>query len=148
MRLSDIMSKPLLTVDSNLMARDAWTKMRVKGIRHLAVTEEGRVVGIVSHHDLARLPTDGVRVADAMTTPIVTATPRTTVREAANLLRGRAIGCLPVMDGRRAVGIVTVSDILELVGRGVERPLARSKRWTLKHRGPGRGAVPKKEHRG
>ena len=62
-----------------------------------------------------------------------------TVREAANLLRGRSIGCLPVFDGDQLAGIVTTSDLLELIGRGVERPVAESTRWTLGRR-PSRAA--------
>jgi CBS domain-containing protein len=47
--------------------------------------------------------------------------PRTPVRRAANLLRGRSIGCLPVVDSGQLIGIVTISDVLELVGRGARR---------------------------
>ena len=36
------------------------------------------------------------------------------------------------------IGIVTTTDLLDLIGRGVERPVAHAKRWTLKHRGPRR----------
>jgi CBS domain-containing protein len=71
-----------------------------------------------------------------MTSQIVFAKPTTTLRQAANQLRGRSIGCLPILDNGKLVGIVTVSDLLELVGRGIERVVPRSKRWTLRHRGP------------
>jgi CBS domain-containing protein len=71
-----------------------------------------------------------------MTAPAVTADPTTTVRQAANIMRGRSIGCLVVVKAGRAVGIVTVSDLLELMGRGVDRPVAETKRWTLRHRVP------------
>ena len=141
MRLEDIMSRPLLSVDVETSTREAWALMRSKGVRHLGVRDEGKVTGIVSHHDLRRDLRGTSTVREVMTTPVVTATPRTTLREAANLLRGRAIGCLPVVEGKRTVGIVTVTDILELIGRGVERPVAASRRWTLKRRGPRRRAI-------
>jgi CBS domain-containing protein len=64
--------------------------------------------------------------------------PTTTVRKAANLMRGRSIGCLVVTKRDRIVGIVTVADLLELVGRGADRPVASTTRWTLKHRAPHR----------
>jgi CBS domain-containing protein len=67
---------------------------------------------------------------------VVTAAPTTTIREAANLLRGHTVGCLPVLDRGRPVGIVTITDLLELIGRGVEKPVATSVRWTLRGRGP------------
>jgi CBS domain-containing protein len=78
------------------------------------------------------------RVADLMTAPAVTVEPATTVRQAANVMRGRSIGCLVVVEGRRVIGIVTVSDLLELVGRGLDRGAVTSKRWTLSHRAPHR----------
>jgi CBS domain-containing protein len=69
---------------------------------------------------------------------VVSAAPDLTVRQAANKLRGRVIGCLPVIDGKKLTGIVTFSDLLELLGRGAVRPVERGERWTLKHRGPRR----------
>jgi CBS domain-containing protein len=71
-----------------------------------------------------------------MTRRVVTVPPATTLRKAANLMRGRSIGCLVVADRDRIVGIVTVADLLDLIGRGVERPVASARRWTLKHRTP------------
>jgi len=64
-----------------------------------------------------------------------------TLRQAANLLRGRTIGCLPVVEGGELVGILTTTDLLELIGRGAEKPVAKGKRWVLKGRGPRRRSV-------
>ena len=80
-------------------------------------------------------------VADLMTPDPVTVDAQATVRQAANLIRGRTIGCLPITEGDRVVGIVTVSDLLEVLGRGVDRP-AKPERTTLSHRVPHR-----KQHR-
>jgi acetoin utilization protein AcuB len=63
-----------------------------------------------------------------MTEQVVSAAPQTTLRQAANLMRGRTVGCLPVMDDGRVVGIVTVTDILEQLGRGATRPAVRAER--------------------
>ena len=76
-----------------------------------------------------------------MTAPVVTVTPTTTVRRAANLMRGRSIGCLVVTDRGRIAGIVTVADLLELLGRGADRSVQTPKRWTLRHRVPHRKGV-------
>jgi CBS domain-containing protein len=73
-----------------------------------------------------------------MTADVVSVPPTTPVRKAANLMRGRSIGCLVVSVAERAVGIITVADLLELIGRGTERPVAATTRWTLKHRTPHR----------
>jgi len=78
-----------------------------------------------------------MRVNEIMSAPVVTtARPDTTVREAANLMRGHAVSCLPVLDGeRRLKGIVTVIDLLELLGRGSARPMEAAPRAVLKNRG-------------
>ena len=58
----------------------------------------------------------GRTVADLMTPHVVTATPTTTVRQAANLMRGRSIGCLVVTNGSRVAG-----NVLEAQDRLVQR---------------------------
>jgi len=63
--------------------------------------------------------------------------PDDTVRAAANLMRGRKVDRLPVVDDDRLVGVVTVADLLGLLGRGIDRPAAEQRR-TLNHRAPHR----------
>ena len=60
-------------------------------------------------------------------------------------MRGNGIGCLAVVAEDKPVGIVTITDLLELVGRGAERPIERSTRPTLSKRGP-RDAGPATRH--
>jgi acetoin utilization protein AcuB len=115
--------------------------MRLLRIRHIVVVDtDGKAVGIVSERDLGGRHGADLRrnltIGELMTATVVTAGPDTHVREAANLLRGRSIGCLPIVKRKRPIGMVTVSDLLELLGRGAERPVPKSTRWTLKHRGP------------
>jgi CBS domain-containing protein len=59
-----------------------------------------------------------------MTDRVTTVAPTTTVRQGANLMRGRSIGRLVVTKGERIVGIVTVPDLLDLMGRRLERRAA------------------------
>jgi len=144
MRLQDIMTHPVETVAAGESADVAYTRMKLQGIRHLVVVADGAVVGILSERDVGGARGAALRrgraVADLMAPHVVSGRPAMTVREAANLLRGHSIGCLPVVEGRKLRGIVTVSDLLELLGRGAERPVVIGKRWTLKHRGPGRAS--------
>ena len=123
MRVQDIMSTKVQTIWPSQDANDAINEMRSLRIHHLVVVEEKRVIGVISERDLhsrerTKTPTT---VRELMTPQVVTVTPSTTVRQTANMLRGRSIGCLPVMVGGRLKGIVTVSDLLELVGRGAPR---------------------------
>ncbi|MDY7082567.1 MAG: CBS domain-containing protein [Halobacteria archaeon] len=59
-----------------------------------------------------------ILVKDVMTTDVRTASPQTTVLEAANKLRGEDIGSLVVMENDNPAGIVTESDFIELLKRG------------------------------
>ena len=142
MRMRDIMSAPVRTIEPDTPADDAWQRMRLYRIRHLVVQENGRLVGVLSDRDLGGEQGDMVRagrqVADCMSAHVTTVTPDTTVREAANLLRGHTISCLPVVHRGRVVGIATVSDLLTLIGRGAERPFPQSRRWVMRDRGPRR----------
>jgi acetoin utilization protein AcuB len=144
MRVQEVMTEGVKTIPRTSAAEDAWNLMRLNGIHHLVVTDGGQVLGVLSERDAGGRRGAALRaksgVADLMTSPVVTVEPTTTVRRAANLMRGRSIGCLVVVKSSRIVGIVTVSDLLELVGRGVDRGAAATKRWTLKHRAPHRKA--------
>ena len=136
MRVQNVMTEGVKTIAPTATADDAWSLMRLHGIHHLVVTKANRVVGVISDRDAGGRRGASIRtnnaVADLMTAPAVTVEPTVTVRQAANLMRGRSIGCLVVVES----GNVTVSDLLELVGRGLDRGAAASKRWTLKHRAP------------
>jgi CBS domain-containing protein len=145
MRLQDIMSTDIKTIEPGARLEEARELMRQQRIHHLLVFTGGEVVGIVSDRDLAQRTEVEGGVARVMSDDLVTATPQTTVRQAANLMRGRGIGCLAVVDGDRPVGILTTTDLLELIGRGVDRPIERSTRWTLRRRGA-RDAGPGARH--
>lgn len=141
MRVAEVMTERVETVPATMPAADAWDLMRRKGIRHLVVTAGSDVKGVLSERDAGGRSGASVRtnssVADLMTTAVVTVAPDAPVRRIANLMRGRTIGCVPVVDGKRLVGIVTVSDLLDLLGRGVDRP-APPQRRGLHHRVPHR----------
>jgi CBS domain-containing protein len=142
MRVQDLMTEPVITVPPTASADDAWELMRRKRVHHLVIADHNRVVGLLSDRDSGGPGGEAVRrnrtVAELMTRRVVTVPPTTTVRRAANLMRGRSIGSLVVTERGRMAGIVTVADLLELLGRGVERPAAATTRWTLKHQTPHR----------
>ena len=73
-----------------------------------------------------------------MTANVVAIPPTTTLKKAANMMRGRSIGCLVVTRGGRPVGIVTTADLLELLGRGFDRQAVSTARPILSHRIPHR----------
>jgi acetoin utilization protein AcuB len=94
-------------------------------IRHLPVTHEGAVVGVVSERDiLAFRARDGRSASEQpvkaiMSHPAVVVAPEATVEHAAGLMRERRLGCLPVVSGGGLVGVVTRTDILGQWQEGV-----------------------------
>ena len=77
-------------------------------------------------------------VASLMTPKVVTVDANATIRQIANVMRGRSIGCVVVTERDRTVGLITISDLLELIGRGRERPVQNNQRRPLHHRAPHR----------
>jgi len=152
MRIQDIMSREIISIASDATLSSARNLMRVEGVHHLLVEDGRRVVGVLSEGDLGgkKLPSREGTVADVMTRDVTTASPDDTIKQAANRFRGRNIGCLPVVDeGGRPVGIVTTTDLLELIGRGVEKPIRQTVRPTLSRRGPRQtGATARRSRRG
>jgi len=119
MRVFEVMTDAVDTIGPEESGDTARQKMRLKKIRHLVVTRDSELLGVVSSRDLDRLGNlpQLTSVEDVMTSPAITAAPETTLREAANRMRGRTIGCLPVVERGKLVGIVTTTDLLEALGR-------------------------------
>ncbi len=142
MRVFEVMSENIATVEPQTPAATAAQLMRSKGIHHLVVMRDGVLEGLVSARDLPEEVTTGRRggknVGAVMQTHVVTVGPNVLMTRAANLMRGRAIGSLVVTQRGKVVGIVTVSDLLDLVGRGAGRKPTRAARPILKKRVPHR----------
>lgn len=129
--VSEIMTAPVRTIDSQASVREAAERMRSDGLRHVVVVDEqGRVVGVVSDRDiraaqpsllLVRDPTmrdnalSLLKVGDLMKRNPHHVRPNHTIRTALTLMRKHKVGSLPVVDDeQRAVGILTGFDVLEL----------------------------------
>jgi acetoin utilization protein AcuB len=135
-RLAEIMSSPVATVAPGVSVARVAQRMREENVHHMVVVEHGEVIGVISSGELAVERDPELPVRQRITGPPVIATPRTSVKDAANRLRGRGVGCIAVVEDDRLVGVVTIADLLELLGRGAIRPSPRAERWTLKARGP------------
>jgi CBS domain-containing protein len=135
MRLKDIMSLNVERVRPSETLEHALTIMRQQRIHHLAVVDRRRVVGMLT--DAAARTSDAAgaeRVEDAMSRHVVTGTPEMMVRQAANRMRGRADSALLVVEADRIAGIITVTDLLDVLGHGIDRPAIKSRR-VLRDRG-------------
>jgi acetoin utilization protein AcuB len=93
--------------------------MRDHRFRHLPVVVDGRLIGILSERDLRPvLLSPGLApaaVREVMSENPTTVTPDASVEDAASLLVVKKIGCLPVLEGERLVGIVTETDLLAVL---------------------------------
>ena len=104
--------------------------MQQKRIRHLPVLDDdANVCGIVSQRDLFRgallralgygsraedLVLDSLAVKEAMTEDVYTTSPDTPIAEAARQMVEQKVGCLPVVEQGKLIGLLTESDILKL----------------------------------
>ncbi len=129
----DAMTRDVVTLDRNDKLLVADDLMRLGRIRHLpVVNEDGELAGIVSQRDLfhsglikalgygthaQRQALDMVVVKEAMRNQVLTTTPETPLREAAQVMLERKIGCLVVLDGGRIAGILTESDFVKMAAR-------------------------------
>lgn len=133
MHVKDIMSRNVQTIHEQASALAAWERMQSRKIHHLVVTATGgRMVGVISERNLGSTRgtrmREGRSVAELMTPQVLNIQQTATVRAAANKMRGRGIGCLPVFDQDKLVGILTVTDLLDLIGRGLVTDAPRSQR--------------------
>ncbi|HEX5458536.1 MAG TPA: CBS domain-containing protein [Steroidobacteraceae bacterium] len=135
MRLGELMQQRVRTIDSRESASAAWSRMRKNRIRHLVVTSDGELTGVISERDLGGRHGEETRknrsVGELMSPRVVSGTPGMTLRQAADLMRDRIIGSLPVLDGGTLVGIVTATDVLDALGRSSARPTRPRKLRTL-----------------
>jgi CBS domain-containing protein len=133
MRVSDLMSKDVTTIEASASCRDAVTRMHRARVRHLPVVDRaGSLVGIVTDRDLrhrlfapsvfrevGRVPVDallkGVAVSEVMSSPAVTVGPGDDLEAAAQRMLEDKVGSLPVVESGRVVGILTETDLLRRI---------------------------------
>lgn len=129
-KVRDLMSTKVFTLGRNDKLSIADELMQQKRIRHLPVLDDdANVCGIVSQRDLFRgallralgygsraedLVLDSVSVKETMSEQVHTTSPDTPIAEAARQMIEHKIGCLPVTEQGKLVGLLTESDFLRL----------------------------------
>ncbi len=112
-----------LTIGPTDLLSVAQAVMEREGIRQLPVTDKGVLVGILTERNLREHMgyLDSTRVDGAMIEKALTIASTTPAIDAARTLLDRKINALPVVDDGRLVGIITRSDLLQLLIHLLER---------------------------
>ncbi len=135
MLIKEVMHPDPVAIPADTKLSEAYKIMQDKGIRHLPVIENFKIVGIVTDRDL-RLATSKLAehpfdpqtsVNNIMSRPVKTTSPEDPIESAAQLMRELKIGCLPVVEENSLVGIITNSDLLDalILLTGVHQPSGR-----------------------
>ena len=133
MLVRDLMTADVFTVDRNEALLTAERMMNLGRIRHVVVVDEdGKLAGVLSQRDLfhsglvkalgygthaVQKTLDTLLVKEVMSTNVLTTRPDTPLSQAAALMFKQKIGCLPVVDGTKLVGILTEADFVKLHSR-------------------------------
>jgi CBS domain-containing protein len=127
MKVRDIMTRDVATLDLNDELSLADDIMKLGRIRHVPVVDEGRLVGIMSQRDLFKASLASamgfgekakrefmktVAVKEVMLDEVITISPEANIEEAGRVMLEKKIGCLPVIEEGGLVGLVTETDIL------------------------------------
>jgi CBS domain-containing protein len=127
MNVRDLMQHEVTTLNATDTLGLADDIMRLGRIRHLPVVSKDRLVGIVSQRDLFRAAVSsvlqlrnaferewlaGIPVREVMASPVITIDPCASIRSAVELMLDKRVGCLPVLDGGKLVGLLSETDCL------------------------------------
>ncbi|MGB9682642.1 MAG: CBS and ACT domain-containing protein [bacterium] len=121
-----------IVIDPDVSLLEALHLMKINNIRRLPVVAHGRLVGIVTERDLRESPSlrasslsiyelnyllAKTPVKEVMTKDPITVDPNTTIEEAAVIMRDNQISGLPVVEDGKIVGIITETDLFDMLVR-------------------------------
>jgi acetoin utilization protein AcuB len=116
MRVGKIMIRDPVTVPPEATVLEAIKIMQELNIRHLPVVREGQFAGWLSARDLYGVMLaamlEEITVGEIMNPDPISVTAETGLEEAAHLMRRHKIGGMPVLHGRKLVGVLTTIDLL------------------------------------
>ncbi len=129
-RVRDIMQTGVVTVSAGDTLSTVEDIMTLGGVRHMPVVRAGALVGVVSERDLLRASLSNltgfgqeerraflqvVEITRVMSAPPIVISPDAEIEDAARLLAEQRIGCLPVIEEGKLVGLVTETDVLRCI---------------------------------
>lgn len=117
LKVEDVMVKEVITIDEDSTVKDAADVMNKFEIGCVIAVRKGKAMGILTERDLLkRVVAEGIdaaetKVKDIMTSPLIVAEPSMDLSEAVKLMFKMKIKKLPVVDGKRLVGLISLTDI-------------------------------------
>ena len=134
-KVKDVMTKTVITVESNKTVTEAAALMAENDVGNLIVMDDNTPIGIVTERDfvrrvLAKEKPSKTKISEVMSTPLRVIDPDAPLKEAARRMVRKRIRRLPVIKDNKLVGIITTTDfarhlskktftddILEAIGR-------------------------------
>ena len=121
--VEEIMTSPIVTVSASMPIEDALHLMREKKIHSVVVEpdRQGGAYGIMTQRDVLRKvvaadrPLLNVTVSDLMSSPLITVSPDTTIKQCSIIMLDANIRRAVVMKGGKLIGIVSDTDIFQSV---------------------------------
>jgi len=123
MQVKNRMTQDVYTTGASSALNEVWDLMEKLRVRHMPVLENNRLVGIISDRDVliratklhGKLIVPNIPVREVMTKNVITCHSRTQVGQVAALMLENRIDSVPVVDGGLLVGLITSSDMLEIL---------------------------------
>jgi CBS domain-containing protein len=127
-RVRDMMSTHVVCCAADTPLREVARRMRDEDIGDVVVTDGDQLRGIVTDRDIVvrclaeHANLSKATIADCISPDVVTVTPDASTKDAARMMAARSIRRLPVVEGGRPIGIVSLGDLA--MGRDPESALA------------------------
>ncbi|MDH5376536.1 MAG: CBS domain-containing protein [Candidatus Bathyarchaeota archaeon] len=117
LKVEDVMVREVITIDENSTVKEAAEVMNKFEIGCLIAVRKGKAIGMITERDLLKRVVAEAKdateteVKDVMSSPLVVVEPSVELEEAVKLMFQMKIKKLPVVDGKRLVGLITLTDI-------------------------------------
>ena len=115
--IGDVMTGQIVGVAPEDTLGEAAERMAEQGVGSAVVLDSGRLIGILTERDLlkavaGRVHTSEARVREWMTSDPITLGPDASADEAAKIMLDNGFRHLPIVDGERAIGIISIRAVL------------------------------------
>ena len=126
--IANVMTKSVISVDAAITVNEAAKMMEDAKVGAVIVMENNLPVGIVTDRDFSvKVVSHAYQITapvkQIMSSPLISINSDETVRMAADLMHDRRIRKIPVIDDGKVVGIITATDIVNLLAVSVEEDI-------------------------